>query len=168
MYKYIFEILLYWKEEKKYYLDLNKKFKKFKNSLIYEDLFGDEIVYSKEELTKLLDKFQRRSGGPWNYNQVVGAIRIYVSDYEIRGDLWFSKKNRYQSVMKDKQIYSVGNIIEIYFDNKMSNSKISLELRNYIEQEIASEKRLHADFECYDNISNYIDWHKLFKEKKHI
>lgn len=156
--KYLFEILLYWKTEEKYHQDYQKKRDKFFSQSF--DLL-DPKKKKNDIPPQVSYTYYKSYGGPWNYNQIVGAVKIYLLGNQLQGELWVSKKKRFQRVMKNKLIFSDGNFFRMGLWDDMTNEDINKEIKSRIIEGINYDKRLIPDFECFDNICTYIDWRKL-------
>jgi len=156
--RYIFEVLIYRIKEidfdTKYEIDRKEYHKKYMVNKIKDD-----------DVKSLLEKqFWENYGGPWLYNQVIGAIRILIDGIQIIGELWLSGKSRYTRIMKNKRIYLCGTAFEMGVFKEMTNNDIYQEVRKRILDSIPKKRNLVIDVECFDNISKYIDWRKLFPE----
>lgn len=156
----VFEILIYRIKEKDFYALYEKREQEFINKVIPEP---ENKIYEKS-IKRLEFWFFENYGGPWNYNQIIGAIEIFLLGDQIRGDYWLSTKKRYRTKMKNKNISKYGKIFEMHVFNDTSNNTISSEIKKRISDFLKYDKRLVPDFRAYDAISKYIDWKKLTKE----
>jgi len=111
--------------------------------------------------------FWENYGGPWNYNQVIGWIRLYIFGSQIRGELWkmvgkkFTRKTR-------NQFQFIGKIIEIDCMTEDNSEQILEKVENEldrIKKELIKKKR-SLDLQCFKNLASYIDWRKLMDNKK--
>lgn len=152
------EIMLYRIKEGEYYKGFEEKFRKELIKAFGEN-FDTKITDDHKQL--LRDIHYKLYGGPWNYNQIVGAIKIYQNNMQILREIWLSQKKRYRGVMKNKKIYSSGNIFKFTVCLEMANEEISNELKEYIIDETKYNKRIVPDLECFDNICDFIDWKRL-------
>jgi hypothetical protein len=159
---YVFELLIYREKEKTFYEKYNKALEAMIAKYIPRFASSDQ----RENIqASLVEKFWRIYGGPWNYNQVVGAIKIFICGDQIRGDLWLSNKKKFTKVMCNKNISLFGKAFEMNVFNDMSNDEIQQELLKSIIDSIKPNKRLVIDTECFINCSKYIDWKKLINRK---
>jgi hypothetical protein len=157
---YIFELLIYREKETVFYDKYNKALESVISK--YIPIHTDNFDNTKNRLT---DHFWKTYGGPWNYNQVVGAIKIFCCGDQIRGDLWLSNKKRYTRIMGNKNISLFGKAFEMTIFNDMTNEDINMQLINEINNSIKPNKRLTIDTECFRNCSKYIDWKSLVNNK---
>ncbi len=152
--KSIFEILIYRIKEDKF----NSKYEKDKNSFLKKHTTPQN---SKRFIDLLENRFWGKYGGPWKYNQIVGAINIYILGDQIRGEIWQSTKERFRRKMNNKNIEFSGNVFEITVDDAISNVEIFKEIKRSIRLYLKSKSRLNPDFTAFDNIGKYINWKGL-------
>jgi hypothetical protein len=161
--KYIFEVLLYRENENKfndkYALDSKKYIEYFSHNMESMDFETRRIT-----LLSIENDYWKRYGAPWNYNQVIGAIKMFVNENEIRGELWLSNKKRYTRNMNQKCISLQGKAFEYYVDDNTTNNEIANEITKLIIESIKYDKRIYIDLECFNNIKKYLDWKSVIRE----
>jgi len=159
---YVFELLIYRDKEKAFYEKYYKALESFINKYIPN---STDSIQQKRTKDYLEDHFWKNYGGPWNYNQVVGAIKIFTCGDQIRGDLWLSNKKRFTRIMGNKNISLFGKAFEMTVFKDMTNEDINQRLIKEITNSIKQNERRIIDMECFLNCSKYIDWMKLLQNQ---
>src|SRR6266568_429974 len=97
----------------------------------------------------------------WDFNQIVGWIRLYTWPSNIRAYI-FSAKERITKVMRRKTFDTRrGNFIEMRVFPNQSNEEILAQLRARILAEVAERRRLrrlYVDLGVLDTLGPHIDW----------
>jgi hypothetical protein len=110
----------------------------------------------------------RREGRPWDFNQIVGWIRLYTWPGNIRAYLFFVSE-RITKVMRRKRfITKRGNFIELRVFPEQSNEEILTNLKSTILEAAAGNsrlRRLSVDTGILDVLGPYIDWISLTKSR---
>ena len=118
---------------------------------------------SKNILENVEQSFWERYGTPWQFNQIVGWLRLFTTGAQIRGDLWELRGKRFVRNPKHKQYYLRGKAFEL----TCYASQTSKEILDCLKAELKAQNetirggKLVVDLEVFDNLSNHIDWHSL-------
>ena len=163
--RYFFEIPVYICEEDAYCREREKAKQKF-----LENLYVKCNGISREQAPDIYPNaeyfFEYDYGGAWRYNQVIGWIRLYVLDWQIRGEIWFVKATRIRRNMRKKRYYWFGKAFELWFYDQDSSAEIYEEIYHTLEQlrdELPFKKR-YIDIEASYNIGQHVDWHGLIRK----
>jgi hypothetical protein len=97
-------------------------------------------------------------GGPWRYNQTVGAIRLYITGNQVRGELWLSNRKRFQRILKNRNISLHGSIFEMTVYPETANGEILEGILAHIDGFARGQRRLTFDLECLKNLGPFVDW----------
>jgi len=106
--------------------------------------------------------FWETYGGPWQYNQVVGWVRLYVLGSQLRGDLWKMTGKRLHRKSRN-QIRLLGKAFEISLTPDESSEQIRAKIEEELQRlqnELSKKKRV-LDMQCFRTIASCIDWRKL-------
>jgi len=159
--RYFFEIAIYRisyeQFNKNYDIAIKHHLQNFQelSCLSLDKIPESNLLYTKQH-------FWETYGGPWNYNQVIGWIRLFIFGSQIRGELWkmtgknFTRKTR-------NQIQFMGKIFEIDCITGENSEQILKKLDNELDQiqkGLGKKKRI-LDLQCFKNLASYIDWRKL-------
>ncbi len=117
---------------------------------------------SKELRLNVEQHFWETYGGPWQFNQAVGWLRLFVLGSQIRADLWMSAAKRLQRTARH-QVRLLGKAFEIHCWPEQS----STEIRTEVEEELLRfqrefrKGRLVLDLECFRIAAPCMDWRRL-------
>lgn len=115
-----------------------------------------------------------KSDSPWRYNQIVGALRITITnDENIELRLFFIDKQRIKYFSKTKHIIKNRYISDLRIKNVLTKYRTDRELKNklndLIEHAIKTyvnndSHKYFVDTEIYDNLLKHINLRKLVLE----
>lgn len=105
-------------------------------------------------------------GGPWQYNQVIGWIRLSVLGSQLRGYLWNMTGKRFRRKSRN-QIKRIGKVFEIDVTPDESSEQIRVKIEQELErlQKEWCKKKRFLDLECFRSLTPCIDWRKLMDMK---
>jgi len=127
------------------------------------ELLVNETPLSSDQIDKIRGIYAKEYGGPWQYNQAVGWLRLFVLGSQIRGDLWMSSRERYMR----RSTRDFGPLVGDYFNVPCSRTQSSAEIRDAVESELLEFERsyrngrLVLDLECFHELADHIDWRNL-------
>jgi hypothetical protein len=99
---------------------------------------------------------------PWRYNEVVGWLRLYVMDRQVRGELWYVRAKRLVPRPK-KPMFLAGEVFLTGFHPRQTDKDILSELRAEL-FDFQKSKRMKGrflDLECFSCIAPSICWRRL-------
>lgn len=157
---YIFEIPIYRCPEdefdKKFAQDLAEHYERIWPGGA-KDRLPRETVLSAEQ------HYWETYGGPWNYNQTVGWLGVYIKRPLIRCDLWFTRAKRILRNPKRRKISLLGNAFQLQCMGKESSIGIYhavLEELKLFQKDFRGG-RFVLDLQCFNNVGPYIEWRSL-------
>ncbi len=156
--KHVFEILLYREAEKVFYQKYDAALHKHLHVTMRDvtsSSVGEEFKMGME------NDYWMNYGGPWNYNQCIGAIRLFITGNQIRGDLWLSNRKRFTRKMHNKNISLQGKAFELTIHREAENEEIYEDIINRIAASLGNSRRTIADLTCFHNVGKHIDWRGL-------
>ena len=164
---YIFDIPVYVCEKVKYYAEMDKyRENHFKELQVRRDLADLPREMSRTDMIDEEQCVRSEFGGPWNFNNVIGWIRLYATTSTIGGNLWRVEGKRLRRKMKSKSFWEVGgsNILPTFFAPNVESKQIYSETLQAI-KDISKEnnflKKRSVDLENFRNLGPFIDWRKL-------
>ncbi len=127
------------------------------------------------ERVKIWDDHRQRSYAQmttlWDFNEIVGWIRLYTWPGNIRAYLFFMKE-RITKVTRHKTFDTGrGNFIEMRVFPNQSNEEILSKLKARILAEVAESRRLrrfYVDTGVLDTLGPHIDWIGLTKPPRPV
>ena len=103
--------------------------------------------------------FDSRTRYTWDFNEIVGYIRLYPLGTQIRGELWFMKAKRLRRGMK-KKLRWIEKAFELNCSPSESNADIGsrvLARVNALENEAPCQGR-YIDTLSLSNVASFLDW----------
>src|ERR1700730_12875790 len=123
---YDFDIPNYIRPSNRYYSDMEQATEKYLRKLFPANESPCKKFPKQCELIE--HEFRRGFGGPWDFNQIVGWLRLYIEGREIGGHLWWVDAKRLQTRMR-KTFYlaSSSNVLATWFAPNDDSAKIYAE-----------------------------------------
>ncbi len=161
--QHFFEIPIYRTSQERFNQECGSNLKRHLEKL---QLSAFACEPTPEILLPAQQRFWETYGGPWQYNQVIGWIRLYVLGSQIRGDLWKMTGKRLQRKSRN-QINRVGKIFEIDFTPDESSEEIHAKIEAELKQvqNGCAKKKQVLDLQCFRTIATCVDWRKLVATK---
>lgn len=155
---YIFDLAVYRRTEEEYYADRDQ------STARRLDASGLSRERSPDSYRNAEEAFKDSYGGPWEFNQVVGWIRLYVEASHVGAHLWWVNAKRLQSKMR-KTFYltTPSNILATSFPPGVVSAEIFSDTLTHLEK-LAKEKPLkgrYLDLGTFRNIGPFINWREL-------
>lgn len=162
-----FELPIYRVTKEKYYKDMDEY---IQNKFAKLNDFHRE--YYKNNLSKLADwkhACREEYGSIWEYNDVIGYIKLYFSGSQVRADHWSVKAKR---IVKSKKKEFICIEESIYGATTIHFEKESLGIYNKIIElvdEIKSTLRnRYIETSKFEAIGPYVDWKKLYEKYRSV
>lgn len=156
---YLFEVPVYSCRTSEHYKKCNDKAIKDLNNF-YE--LNSDIPRSKApESYHNFEKYvKEKYVTPWNYNEIIGFIRIYKLGNQIRGETWFVSAKRIQHKMKNKMFRLFGDTFEITCYQNDSSQDIFKEIMKALlgASKVTPFHKRYIDFSSFMNCGPFIDW----------
>lgn len=110
----------------------------------------------------LLDSY----GGPWQFNEIVGYIRLVFMGGQVRGHLWMVRKTRIERTRRKTLFFrSLKAAPEIDLPRDASNLQIYEAISEYLGRVQAENPKRYIHTLMFDRIGPFVDWRAL-REKK--
>ncbi|MBI5098795.1 MAG: hypothetical protein HZB30_06105 [Nitrospirae bacterium] len=116
-----------------------------------------------ESYEKFSNYFDRERWFPWQYNETIGWIEIFICGSQVRGEYWFVKE-RISKKLKKKHFQNKGKLFEYSpSDDSASSGKIFQELLDTIKSVIKEShvKKYYVDFSKFENTGKLLNWSML-------
>ena len=169
MNKYFFEIPIYRCTYENFVSDLDKLEKK-----ICEEL---EPMYkgSPEKLKEVKKITYEYKSYPYEYNEVIGWIKLYIMGSQIRGEYYFETnpndpretKKRFNKGIRKKRFGFYGKAFELSINKESNSNDISALLLERIKELNKTNqlfKKRYIDIRQLESITHFIDWKTLILE----
>ncbi|WP_179022420.1 hypothetical protein [Winogradskyella forsetii] len=168
MENYFYEIPIYRCTPERHFLELGE----LENKIVNE--IGILSIDYPENFEQIKDSRYARNSYPFDYNEIIGWIKLYILGNQIRGEYYFEvdtkdrqkEKKRLDKGIRKKRFENFGKAFEISIKNATDNEQISKKLKNELIDLQNNEKPFKGRFidtRQLDNITEFIDWQGLIK-----
>jgi hypothetical protein len=158
-----FELPIYRTSEEEFYREVQKFIDKQFSNL--NDFSKDFLQNNSEEKLGWEQGQRKEYGSIWEYNDIIGYIKLFFYGTQVRGGYWsvtakrIVKTNKKDFICKD---WSFGPAISVHRENdSLGVCNRIIELIDYFKKEL---KKRFIDTSKFDAISPYIDWKRLYDE----
>jgi len=156
---YYFEIPVYRNSMNDYLKETTTK----KNKIL-----TDFYAYNRAETSseRILDIFHKVLWHPYQYNEVIGWICLYIMGNQVRGDYYFISSKKIRQNIKRKRFEYVGKAFEHTLKPHLTNEEIYNAILLELEK-IKKNKpflKRHIDLNAFNTIAEFIDWQKLVEK----
>lgn len=168
---FIFDIPVYRVPEDQYYREMNDCIKKAMYPGPPEEQARMREHHANNPTDKLyLEGLYRDSyGGSWEYNEIIGFIRLHFLGTQIRGEYFETKPKRKVRTRTKLFLYKHWKLApEIDVPDKATSHEIYKLICEYLENCSKEVPRRHIDTRRLDAIGSYINWHSLLKDSKNL
>jgi len=108
------------------------------------------------------DNFHRFSWYAWKYNEIIGYLNLYIFGSQLRIDIWFVDKQRFNKGILKKKFKLHGKGFEKAIPkNKPSNEIFEFIIENIMQLYKNDFKRYHFDFRTFKVIGQFVNWVEL-------
>ena len=109
-----------------------------------------------------------RYGGSWEFNEIIGYIKLYFMGSQVRGEYWSTLPKRKSRTRKKQFEYKTHKLyVEKTIWNKTSEGVLST-IEEYLAGCKNELKNRHIDLREFDYIKNHLDWLSLHRERNTI
>ncbi len=115
-----------------------------------------------DSLTAWRNHLQQSYGGCWEFNEIIGYIRLHFLGTQVRGEYFGSPRKRIVRSRKKFFEYKTWKLApEVCIEAPHDNSKILAAVREYIEDCRRELPRRYVDGSIFEVVAPYIDWVSL-------
>ena len=160
--KYFFDIPIFRCTQEKFWAEFNedrqKLIKFFKNASEYN---------TEADCEKMAETSLARSKSHYFYNEMVGMIRLFAINLQIRGELWFIKEGPRKGLKNKSWYLANSKIFENWINGRDTNQGIFDWIITKLKEENTEGmlKGRHIDFEAFLNAGKNINYLALSNAK---
>lgn len=103
-------------------------------------------------------------GGPWEFNEVIGFIKLFFYGSQVRGEYWAVQSKRIVKSRRKQFEYKTHKLHAERRIREKSNNHILESVREYIEGCKNELPRRHIDTREFEALSPHINWVSLYEE----
>jgi hypothetical protein len=160
--KYIFDIPIYRKTKAEFNSGIETQVAKRVEGIISYD--SEQQPLSQEVHQRQYHSVIAESGGPWQFNQIVGWFRLFVESKTIGCHPWWIDAKRLNRKMRNKCLYlqTYSDVLQARITNESSNEIFNklLERLTKLSKESRYKNR-YVDLDVFQRIGPFINWRKL-------
>jgi hypothetical protein len=160
--QYIFDIPIYRNSKDDFYTEIDSSFEKRVEWIISHD--PERRPLDHEVRQRVHHSVIAEFGGPWQFNQIVGWLRLFVEGNTIGCHPWWVDAKRINRRMRNKRLYlqTPSDILQARFRNESPNEIYSILLERLVRlSKDNSYNNLYIDLDVFRRIGPFIDWHRL-------
>lgn len=160
---YIFDIPVYRTTKERYYADMDAAVEAH-----LKVCFDDQgLPRSDRQTVESVTGHAREAfGGPWDFNDVVGWIRLFIEGYGVGAHLWWVDGKQIRRNMRKRfHLTTASNCLWTDFPPPADSPAIfkgTLEALESLSQRDKFKKR-HVDLSVFQRTGPFIDWRRLRK-----
>ena len=103
-----------------------------------------------------------RYGGEWEFNEIVGYIKLHILGNQIRGEYFTTTSNRKVRTRKKQYVQATHKLApEVNLNRDSNNSEIYEKILEYVERCRLELPLRYIDDSHIKTIGPYIDWFQL-------
>jgi len=110
------------------------------------------------------NRLWKEYGGAWQFNEIIGYIRLYIDGNQVLGEYWETEAKRKVRTRRKLFIYSTYKVVpERDLPLKGDSLDIYKEILNYLRDANDYLKGRFVDTSVFEKIGHYIDWSEFVK-----
>ena len=160
-----FELPVYRVPRNRYYADRDRAIEKQIFGKHPKEIEANKAHYAEypDSEARFRNTLEENYGGPWEFNDVVGYVRLYFLGSQIRGELWMVDATRIaRRSRKPIRPYHWKVVPEIEIPRNSTNGEIFAIVSDYVAE---AKKELHPRFldtSTFEITGRHIDWRALW------
>lgn len=159
--KYFMVIPVYRLQEERYYLEMDRDFNKSIPST-----WDDSFRQNHPDLVRQLQHNHRKTyGGDWEFNEIIGYIKLYFMGTQVRGEYWSTDSKRKIRTRKKQFEYKTHKLHAETEIRKKTNAGVLAAVHEYLDGCKKEVKSGYIDLREFEALKNHLDWKSLFESK---
>jgi hypothetical protein len=123
-------------------------------------------LYAEHPDLRIADegRFSIYYGGAWDFNEIVGFIRLHFLGTQLRGELWMVNRKRIVRTRRKLFKYRTHKVVyETDIPPHASNQEIYEQVLKYLQRAAKELRPRHIDTTMLETIGPFVDWNALRK-----
>ena len=156
---YFMVIPVYRIPEDNYFSKMGEDFEK-----IISNSWDESFRQSNPDLVDNWKRSHRSSyGGDWEFNEIIGHIKLFFMGSQVRGEYWSTKPQRKVRTRKKEFEFKAHKLVaESEIWNK-TNEGILSAVEEYLSRCEKKLKNRHIDLREFESLKDHIDWLSVHK-----
>jgi hypothetical protein len=165
---YIFDIPIYRTTSRKFYSEIDVINEKMINKIL--SISPNMTKLPPDDEMRIKDHIIQANCGPWQFNQIIGWLRLYIEGSGIGCHFWWVQvKKIYRCIHKKLfRMVTLSDGLGLHLTHHETSDEIYAKLCDRLNS-LAREKdnrKYHFDFEVFQRIGPFIDWKSLLSSQK--
>lgn len=167
--KSFFDLPVYRLERDRYY----KEREKYVDDLVFQVGSPDEAYFRERhkvnprENDTIRDLFGVQYGGCWEFNEIIGYVRLHFLGNQVRGEYFTILRKRIRKTRTRQFAYSTWKLApEVHIAEPYSSDDVSRAVAEYIDDCRRELPRRHIDTSVFDALAPHIDWGALYRASR--
>lgn len=157
---YFHNLPVYRLERAAYYADQERRASAFVDSLGYSD------AAVRKQLFEQMKQHDHDKHGPWDFNEIIGHVRLHFMGSQVRGEYFCNRKKRHTLTRTKVLLYSTHKLApELDIRGEATNEEILNVILEYVEDCRKEEPRRHFDDRWLRNVGPFVDWRGILRAK---
>ena len=125
------------------------------------------IMYANNPDIRERERLMKNYGGPWQFNEIIGYIRLYFYGTQIRGEWW---RTNSQKVTRSRTKRFEYRDPKVTYEEEIPRGSTSRQIYDLIQKYLARAqaekhvKRFYLDTSVFELIGRHVDWNALYGE----
>ncbi len=134
----------------------------FENSL--SKTWGSKIRKDHPSIEDGFKNHHRSSyGGDWEFNEIIGYIKLFFFGSQVRGEYWSTKPQRKVRTRRKEFEYKAHKLVAESKIWNNTNEGILSAIEDYLSRCQSKLTNRHVDLREFEVLKNHIDWISLHK-----
>jgi hypothetical protein len=167
--RYFFDLPVYRLQRDKYYEARNKY---IEDALFLAGSTDEELLRQRNRADPsrngaFRDHLERTYGGCWEFNEIIGYIRLHFLGSQVRGSYFAVAKQRiFRTRTKTLEFRTLKLVPEIDIENPYGKTEVLSAVREYINNCKRELPNRHIDTSKFDILAPHIDWEALYRDDR--
>ena len=166
--RYILDVAVYRESEKRFYDRLQDAIERRLKEVVDDQ--GIPRTRFPDLVMNISDRIRRHMHGPWNFNQVVGWIRVCLLGSSVRGELWWTTETHVRTRPTKRRFEDFGKAFELPLMGDETDTEIAMRVRNELARCLRGRpyrRGVWIDLEVFDNLAAALPWRRLLGFSEH-
>lgn len=166
--KYFYDLPVYRVAKDQYY----KERAEYIENVIFPPAGKDTSALRKLEAEKpglndfLRNYLENSYGGHWEFNEIIGYIKLHFLGTQVRGEYYASSKKRIVRTRSRTLEFQTWKLApEVDIDLPLTNTTIRKAISDYIQDCRKEIPRRFIDAALFEAVSPHVDWLSLLRQK---
>lgn len=151
---------LKYETDKQNYIDLHMF------GVTVQDCESRRAFYEKNPDRKLRmqDLLEKNFGGAWQFNEIIGYVRLYFSGSQVLGEYWKIDAKRIVKTRRKRFVYITYKIVpERDIPADSTNQEMYEIIMGYLTEVRSELKGRFIDTSLFETIGPFLDWRAVYK-----